>query len=187
MLNDKYLLPKEQAELIASFLTPMLRLHPDKRAKAYDLIHHKWLEGVVVQGEIDLIRKKEEEDLLQREEERKRAAYENGAIMGPEGRAKLALAEERHQMEEQIDADALKPVGELADDLSGGGVHAESIVTSSTAQKENQRGAHPPHDQHGHRPQVAHRQTGSRGSNIHIDTSNSGFPPTPKPPGKKRD
>jgi len=40
----------------------MLRLHPDKRAKASDLMHHNWLEGVVVQGERDVIRRAEEEE-----------------------------------------------------------------------------------------------------------------------------
>ena len=44
VLHDKYLLPKEEAELIASFLNPMLRLNPDKRAKASELIHHAWLD-----------------------------------------------------------------------------------------------------------------------------------------------
>ncbi|KAI0737418.1 kinase-like domain-containing protein [Daedaleopsis nitida] len=34
VLHDKYLLPKEEADMIASFLNPMLRLNPDKRAKA---------------------------------------------------------------------------------------------------------------------------------------------------------
>ncbi|KAK7679630.1 hypothetical protein QCA50_017342 [Cerrena zonata] len=62
VLHEKYLLPKEEAELIASFITPMLRLNPEKRAKAADLIHHKWLEGVVVQGEIDVIRRMEDEE-----------------------------------------------------------------------------------------------------------------------------
>jgi len=31
----------------------MLCLHPDKRAKASELIHHNWLDGVHVQGEVD--------------------------------------------------------------------------------------------------------------------------------------
>lgn len=64
----------------------MLRLHPDKRAKASELIHHAWLEGVVVQGELDLIKEAEE-----REAERKHRESEanttgdvldDGAIAG---------------------------------------------------------------------------------------------------------
>ena len=62
VLHDKYLLPREEADMIASFLTPMLRLNPEKRAKASELIHHAWLDGVVVQGEIDIIRRAEDEE-----------------------------------------------------------------------------------------------------------------------------
>lgn len=62
VLHDKYLLPKGDADLIGSFLTPMLRLHPEKRAKASELIHHAWLDGIVVQGEIDQIRAAEASD-----------------------------------------------------------------------------------------------------------------------------
>lgn len=60
VLHDKYLLPKEEADMIASFLTPMLRLHPEKRAKAGELMHHAWLDAIVVQGEVDIIRRAEE-------------------------------------------------------------------------------------------------------------------------------
>ncbi|KAI0072575.1 kinase-like protein [Panus rudis PR-1116 ss-1] len=67
VLHEKYLLPKEEADLIASFLNPMLRLNPEKRAKASELIHHKWLEGVVVQGEVEALRKIEEEERRRKE------------------------------------------------------------------------------------------------------------------------
>jgi serine/threonine-protein kinase SRPK3 len=64
-LHDKYLFPKEDADAIASFPTPMLRLHPDKRAKASELIHHNWLDGIVVQGEVDVRRRKHGRGRLQ--------------------------------------------------------------------------------------------------------------------------
>ncbi|KZV92420.1 kinase-like protein [Exidia glandulosa HHB12029] len=48
VLHDKYLLPRDQAQLIASFLSPMLRLHPDKRASAREMLGHRWLTGVPV-------------------------------------------------------------------------------------------------------------------------------------------
>ncbi|KAK0445352.1 kinase-like protein [Armillaria solidipes] len=67
VLHDKYLFPKPEADALASFLTPMLRLHPEKRAKAGDLIYHNWLEGVVVQGERDVIRRAEEEEREKKE------------------------------------------------------------------------------------------------------------------------
>lgn len=69
MLHDKYLLPRDHADLIASFLKPMLRLHPEKRAKASELVHHAWLDSIVVQGELDVIREAEAEDLRRRQAE----------------------------------------------------------------------------------------------------------------------
>lgn len=47
----------------------MLRLHPEKRAGAGELIHHRWLDGVVVQGEIDVLKRAEEADRRAREPE----------------------------------------------------------------------------------------------------------------------
>lgn len=66
VLHDKYLFPKEEADAIGAFLSPMLRLFPDRRAKASELVHHQWLDGIVVQGEIDIIRRAEEEEAARR-------------------------------------------------------------------------------------------------------------------------
>jgi serine/threonine-protein kinase SRPK3 len=48
VLHEKYSLPVSEAEVLASFLTSMLRLDPDERAPAGELMHHPWLHGVVV-------------------------------------------------------------------------------------------------------------------------------------------
>ncbi|GEM10543.1 SFRS protein kinase [Rhodotorula toruloides] len=53
VLQDKYLIPETEAKLLESFLQPMLNLNPDKRASARDMLDHEWLQGVIVQGEID--------------------------------------------------------------------------------------------------------------------------------------
>ncbi|GAA6046180.1 hypothetical protein NBRC10513_002174 [Rhodotorula toruloides] len=53
VLQDKYLIPEAEAKLLESFLQPMLHLNPDKRATARDMLDHEWLQGVIVQGEID--------------------------------------------------------------------------------------------------------------------------------------
>lgn len=55
VLHDKYLLPAEDADTIASFLNPMLGLNPDRRAKAGVMAAHRWLEGVVVKGEVEVL------------------------------------------------------------------------------------------------------------------------------------
>ncbi|KAH8804300.1 kinase-like protein [Flagelloscypha sp. PMI_526] len=113
VLSDKYLFPQEDADRLASFLDPMLRLHPDKRAKAGELIHHNWLEGVVVQGEIDVIR---------RAEERERAGSISGSAsstslhslasaqsqVDPE-KEKERKAKRRVKEERMIEQDAMKP------------------------------------------------------------------------------
>ncbi|SRR5258708_2889388 len=62
VLHDKYLLSKEEADLIGSFITPMLRLNPERRARASEMTHHQWLDGISVQGEIDQIRATEEKE-----------------------------------------------------------------------------------------------------------------------------
>jgi len=97
VLHDKYLLPEEEADLIASFLTPMLRLNPEKRARASELIHHAWLDGVVVQGEIDIIRRAEEEE----QRRRRQASGSSGAGKAPASPVK------------DVDADAMKPVDDI--------------------------------------------------------------------------
>ncbi|KAH9923759.1 kinase-like protein [Epithele typhae] len=106
VLHDKYLLPKEEADMIASFLTPMLRLNPDKRAKASELIHHAWLDGIVVQGEVDTIRRAEDEDT------RARAAA-----------ATTAAADAR------ADFDAMKPVDDVVLAPDEGAAAAAGVPT----------------------------------------------------------
>jgi len=104
VLHDKYLFPKEEADAIASFLTPMLRLHPDKRAKAADLVHHNWMDGVLVQGEIDVIRRAEEDEARRRR--REGAGVDAlGGDMSPHSKLKAAL--------DQSEADAMKPVDDI--------------------------------------------------------------------------
>uniref|UniRef100_V5EZ01 non-specific serine/threonine protein kinase n=1 Tax=Kalmanozyma brasiliensis (strain GHG001) TaxID=1365824 RepID=V5EZ01_KALBG len=53
VLQEKYLMPYAEANELQSFLMPMMRLHPEKRAGARELLEHTWLEGIVVQGEIE--------------------------------------------------------------------------------------------------------------------------------------
>ncbi|EKM56195.1 uncharacterized protein PHACADRAFT_257281 [Phanerochaete carnosa HHB-10118-sp] len=123
VLHDKYLLPKEEADMIASFLNPMLRLIPEKRAKASELTHHAWLDGTVVQGEIDVIRRAEDED-------RKRRA----AVAAQANKGKAIEAPLRTRADEQ-EEDAMKPVDEAvgADDVPKIAVP----VPSSAGGKEN--------------------------------------------------
>lgn len=53
VLQEKYLMPEEDAEKLDAFLMPMLRLHPEQRASAAESLRDRWLEGVVVEGELE--------------------------------------------------------------------------------------------------------------------------------------
>jgi len=48
VLTEKYLTPPDQAQLIASFLNPMLHLEPLKRMPPSRLRNHPWLRGVTL-------------------------------------------------------------------------------------------------------------------------------------------
>ncbi|GAA5837482.1 hypothetical protein JCM11251_002119 [Rhodosporidiobolus azoricus] len=77
VLQDKYLITEAEAKMLESFLQPMLHLNPDKRASARDMLDHEWLQGVVVQGEIEahlLASGEGESERSQRIEEGKRVA-----------------------------------------------------------------------------------------------------------------
>ena len=54
VLKEKYLMEHEDAELLSSFLMPMMHYYPDARATAAELVKHPWLDGVVVQGEMEM-------------------------------------------------------------------------------------------------------------------------------------
>ncbi|KAJ7282734.1 kinase-like domain-containing protein [Mycena rebaudengoi] len=115
VLHDKYLFPKPDADALASFLQPMLRLHPDKRAKASELVHHNWLDSVVVQGELDVIRRAEREELNSMGLQSPGA----GSSMSAAGFAGASAAAPPHETKEekmkrtQSEADALKPVEDV--------------------------------------------------------------------------
>jgi len=105
VLHDKYLFPKEDADAIASFLSPMLRLHPDKRTKASDLIHHNWLDGIMVQGEVDVIRRMEDDE-ARRKREIQAAANSSREVSRERSRKRISALS-------QSEADAMKPVDEI--------------------------------------------------------------------------
>jgi serine/threonine-protein kinase SRPK3 len=54
VLKEKYLMEPAEAELLSSFLMPMLHYYPDSRATAAEMVKHPWLQGVVVQGELEM-------------------------------------------------------------------------------------------------------------------------------------
>ncbi|KAG1747289.1 kinase-like protein [Suillus occidentalis] len=134
VLHDKYLFPKDEADAISAFLTPMLQLHPERRAKAFELVHHTWLDGITVQGEIDVIRRAEEEEAARRKSSQQTAL-------------------------DVDEVDAMKPVGEAGNGSDDGTLQRPSpqphqapilsappVPSSSTAKENaNAPSSKPPH------------------------------------------
>ena len=83
----------------------MLRLHPEKRAKAADLKHHRWLEDIVVQGEIDVIRRMEQDEAAKRKAVESRSRATSRDKEDGEERKRMAALD-------QSERDAMKPVDE---------------------------------------------------------------------------
>ena len=153
VLHDKYLLPKEEADMIASFLNPMLRLNPDKRAKASELIHHAWLDGIVVQGEIDIIRRAEDE-----EQRKKRLAQEATAAQTQPQTQSQGGKENVPIAVEAADADAMKPV----DENGGTGEPPGPRPATNPTLKENApalTNSHPPVTLHAPKPPASKRSS----------------------------
>jgi serine/threonine-protein kinase SRPK3 len=63
VLKEKYLMEAEEAELLTSFLLPMLHYYPDSRAPASELVKHEWLKGVVVEGDLQMARRNHEREV----------------------------------------------------------------------------------------------------------------------------
>jgi serine/threonine-protein kinase SRPK3 len=91
VLKEKYLMEAADAELLTSFLLPMLHYYPDSRATAAEMVKHPWLDGVVVQGELEMAEK-----MHVAEVERLRALQAGGTGAG------AGAGEERVSMEDVI-------------------------------------------------------------------------------------
>ncbi|PIL33316.1 hypothetical protein GSI_04767 [Ganoderma sinense ZZ0214-1] len=132
VLHDKYLLPKEEAEMIASFLNPMLRLNPDKRAKASELIHHAWLDGVAVQGEIDIIRRAEEDEARRKREAASEAQNTTATQGGKENAPPVSVPIEV--------VDAMKPVDDVVTMEDSDGMAGPAVPTLAAPTPGNKPG-----------------------------------------------
>lgn len=116
VLQEKYLMPLEDAKKLDTFIMPMLRLHPDKRTSAELALQHEWLSGVIVEGELEQMFKAGQFDDL--------AAIASGG--GRSGGSLISAVGKGVGPETDLDAlDALKPVSNslgssLADSPTGG-------------------------------------------------------------------
>lgn len=140
VLHDKYLFPKEEADAIAAFLNPMLYLSSDKRAKAGDLINHPWLEGVVVQGEFDTIKRIEEEESRRRLLLQSSAGSLSGSdhacggeVLGIESGSRGGLLTDG-----KLEVDAMKPVEDSEVGVENSGESVEEDKKKSTSSQHHQ-------------------------------------------------
>ncbi len=127
VLHDKYEFTHEIAQTIASFLSPMVRLNPEKRAGAGELVHHRWLDGTVVQGEIDVIRRAEEEEARRRLPPSSSSSTGSGiSYLGasPDIDALKPVDDDSHTTDDE------RPSGAGASGTSGGGASGTSGVNA---------------------------------------------------------
>lgn len=95
-----------EAETLSSFLMPMLHYYPDSRAAASELVNHPWLQGVVVQGELEM-------------EERKRRG---SAVAGAAGAAaSAAAAGENGQAQPKVPLEDITKLGPSVKGMVGMG------------------------------------------------------------------
>ena len=147
VLHDKYLFPRPDAEHLGNFLTPMLRLHPDRRAKASDLIHHNWLDGVLVQGEVDVIRRVETEERERRESAAASSSRQPSVDRDTSGEpGSRGVNAQGMQLLDQDEADAMKPVdalmAEMVESSQSGTVGAAPVLQQPyPPQQQQQHGA----------------------------------------------
>jgi len=87
VLREKYLMEQDDAEMLSSFLLPMLHYYPDSRATAAELVKHPWLGGVLVHGEMEMAAR--ERERLRSEAERVRAAQQGQPVSPEDRRAAL--------------------------------------------------------------------------------------------------
>ncbi|ORY35357.1 kinase-like domain-containing protein [Naematelia encephala] len=90
VLKEKYLMEHEDAELLTSFILPMMHYYPDARATAAELVKHPWLDGVVVQGEIEIA------EANHRAEAERIKALQAGQEQGDKGKEKVGLEDVLH-------------------------------------------------------------------------------------------
>lgn len=147
VLVDKYCLENEDAQMLTSFLEPMLNVTPEKRATALDMLSHTWLEGVTVMGELEakILAEADEDTLKERLEAGRTAAIRisddakaNGGEdleISPTGAANAALIDPNQ-------VDALRPLGVETSDpypsttgtsFGAGGKHNKSANNKSAA------------------------------------------------------
>ncbi|KAI0782077.1 kinase-like domain-containing protein [Abortiporus biennis] len=128
VLQEKYSFSFIESNEIAEFLEPMLRLDPYRRAKAIEMLSHKWLEGIVLESEKRVERRQrgvkkagtgnEGED-VNVEDDSERVVWEEDAMKPVvdviELREKLKEKEHRHHNVATLSNDVLKKPGRLED------------------------------------------------------------------------
>jgi len=151
----------------------MLRLHPDRRAKASELIHHNLLDGIVVQGEIDVIRRMEQEEAERRKQHN--AAHSEQPVAGEARSRSRDRPSERDTLVvgalDQSERDAMKPVDDSSI-IGEDGLESHYEGETRTAPQQHQH-------QHNHQSQY-HPPL------LHAPPQASSAQKAPRPPHEKQ-
>ncbi|TIA70618.1 hypothetical protein E3P92_02548 [Wallemia ichthyophaga] len=105
VLREKYLMSAEEANVLTSFLVPMLDLNPETRVRPRDLLEHEWITDVITDGEIEKIHyeemlKNNRGDLSALRESDALKSLDEAVILGGLTQEQR-LAQQKHQKELQ--------------------------------------------------------------------------------------
>jgi serine/threonine-protein kinase SRPK3 len=128
----------------------MLRLHPDRRAKAGELVHHNWLEGVVVQGEVDVVRRAEVEERERERQSRALTRSEHGDEDRDRTQSRGSAVKKHSRKDSQgrpvgydeDEVDALKPIEPGVYEVSDHHQHDVLVIPSPIPPNSQQNSAY---------------------------------------------
>lgn len=148
VLQEKYLMPRDEALKLNNFLVPMLRLDPDRRTDAATALKDEWLNGVVVEGEIEqMMRTGQFGDLL--------SQSATGGVAGAAGRG----------VGPESDADALDALKPISSSVSSS-YSASPVISNEDALQEAQSRA----AQHAASQQEAQQSSSSAAAGVDEST-----------------
>lgn len=173
VLQEKYLMPKEEALRLSEFLNPMLRLDPDGRTDASTALKDEWLDGVIVEGEIELMLRSGQFGDISMLGTSSDAAGAAGRGVGPET---------------DLDAlDALKPISNsVSSSLAGSPIHLNSSALQEAQRRAAEHAA--ANQQHQQQQQAQQQHSIEDLGPAHIDTdshaNSSAIQATPRAAGQ---
>ncbi|TIA89001.1 hypothetical protein E3P99_02291 [Wallemia hederae] len=149
VLREKYLMTAEEANVLTSFLLPMLDLNPDTRVRPRDLLDHEWIRGIITDGEIEKIHY---EEMLKNNRGDMSALRESDALKSLDEAVILGgLTQEQRQAQQKHQKELQEHVNNVGSTGSMTGV-----TTTGSASSKSGSGTGNGNGAHTASPQIAH-------------------------------